>query len=328
MTRIHESWRQVSSLPANGNELDGERWRQWKATAASSGHAELIRELEDCGPLHTLLEQACSGSPFIAKCLAADVNFVQKLLLNGADDSLAACLAHVSSAPQQAPETQNEIMNRLRRCKQNAALTIALAEIAGSWPTMKLAEACTSFAKAALGAAVQHLLAQAHEKGGIELPDLAKPEQGSGLTVIGMGKFGAGELNYSSDIDIIILFDDAIAPVADGAHQRIFSKFARDLVACDVQTHGRRICFPYRSAPAPRSEFDTTCCLFASCMRILCDRWPDLGTGGDDQGKCGCRRSGSRREIPGVGAPVYLASQPRFCGYARHSIHQAANRRP
>ncbi len=31
-----------------------------------------------------------------------------------------------------------------------------------------------------------------------------------------MGKFGAGELNYSSDIDLIVLFDEEVAPVSEG----------------------------------------------------------------------------------------------------------------
>ena len=44
--------------------------------------------------------------------------------------------------------------------------------------------------------------------------DPAQPEDGSGYVVLAMGKMGAFELNYSSDIDLIVLFD------ADGADAR------------------------------------------------------------------------------------------------------------
>ena len=41
----------------------------------------------------------------------------------------------------------------------------------------------------------------------ISPPSLDRPEENSGLIVLAMGKMGAGELNYSSDIDLIVLFD-------------------------------------------------------------------------------------------------------------------------
>ncbi|MGE0725210.1 MAG: bifunctional [glutamine synthetase] adenylyltransferase/[glutamine synthetase]-adenylyl-L-tyrosine phosphorylase, partial [Alphaproteobacteria bacterium] len=60
-----------------------------------------------------------------------------------------------------------------------------------------------------LGLAVRHLLREAAAAGHIALADPAEPDHGSGYIVLGMGKFGARELNYSSDIDLIVLFDDS-----------------------------------------------------------------------------------------------------------------------
>ena len=65
---------------------------------------------------------------------------------------------------------------------------------------------------ASLSLALAHLLRAAHDMGGLVLPDPERPEAGGGFTVLGMGKFGARELNYSSDIDLIVLYDPA-API-------------------------------------------------------------------------------------------------------------------
>src|SRR4029079_9083759 len=43
----------------------------------------------------------------------------------------------------------------------------------------------------------------------------AKPEEGSGHIVLAMGKMGAFELNYSSDIDLIVFYDPDAAALVD-----------------------------------------------------------------------------------------------------------------
>jgi glutamate-ammonia-ligase adenylyltransferase len=71
-------------------------------------------------------------------------------------------------------------------------------------------EALTRFAEAATQAAIRLLLAAAAEKGDLEPPHQDDAARDSGLAVIGMGKLGARELNYSSDIDLIVLFDQEV----------------------------------------------------------------------------------------------------------------------
>ncbi|MBX9709628.1 MAG: bifunctional [glutamine synthetase] adenylyltransferase/[glutamine synthetase]-adenylyl-L-tyrosine phosphorylase, partial [Xanthobacteraceae bacterium] len=51
-------------------------------------------------------------------------------------------------------------------------------------------------------------------RGRLLAPVPEKPEQGSGLIVFAMGKMGAGELNYSSDIDLIVYYDRERAKLA------------------------------------------------------------------------------------------------------------------
>src|SRR5581483_8672728 len=83
----------------------------------------------------------------------------------------------------------------------------------------------------AVGAAVRRLLSEAAEAGEIEVADPAAPDVGSGWILLAMGKFGAGELNYSSDIDLIVLYEPAKVRLRAGEEpSRFFVKLTRRLV--------------------------------------------------------------------------------------------------
>ena len=123
------------------------------------------------------------------------------------------------------------VMRRLRVARRRVALVAALAELAGVWSLEQQTGALSRFAEAALGAALRHLLREGARKGLIALPAADDPERDSGLVVLGMGKLGGYELNYSSDIDLIILYDPASVRVTarDGA-QSFFVRLTRELV--------------------------------------------------------------------------------------------------
>jgi len=116
-----------------------------------------------------------------------------------------------------AIETEDEVdlMRRLRLVKQEAALLIAVADLSKAWRTLQATEALTRIADATLSAAIRFTLRQAQHAGKLELADQRDPERGSGWIFLGMGKGGAYELNYSSDIDLIVFFDRARARVVD-----------------------------------------------------------------------------------------------------------------
>jgi glutamate-ammonia-ligase adenylyltransferase len=100
-------------------------------------------------------------------------------------------------------------MHLLRRMKAEAALMIALCDIGGVWPVMRVTAALTDLAVASVQTALRFLLRQEVGRGRMTAANLDRPEEGSGLIVLAMGKMGAGELNYSSDIDLIVFFDPA-----------------------------------------------------------------------------------------------------------------------
>ena len=99
----------------------------------------------------------------------------------------------------------------MRRAKRVVALATAIADIGGIWPLERVTAALSDLAEATLSLAMAHLLRAAHDAGELRLPDPADPARGCGFTVLGMGKLGARELNYSSDVDLVLLYDPAAA---------------------------------------------------------------------------------------------------------------------
>jgi [glutamine synthetase] adenylyltransferase / [glutamine synthetase]-adenylyl-L-tyrosine phosphorylase len=135
-------------------------------------------------------------SPYLRRLMLGDPAFTIETLRTRP----AAALAHACNTARRAGRATEKIdqLAQLRRAKHEAALSIALADIAGVWDVMTAARAISIFADASVRAA----LGAASSGAGF---DPAAP----GLTVLAMGKHGAEELNYSSDIDIVVLFDCA-----------------------------------------------------------------------------------------------------------------------
>lgn len=151
--------------------------------------------------------------------------------LEAAPETRFAEILSKAAADAASAATQRDLMSILRRAKNEAAFLIALADLGGIWTvdevTRRLSEAAGQF----LHLAVRFLLTRATQAGQLLAPDPSAPEKDSGLIVLGMGKYGAYELNYSSDIDLIIFFDRDIAPLAPSVEPAaFFVRLTRDLV--------------------------------------------------------------------------------------------------
>ena len=125
---------------------------------------------------------------------------------------------------------QADVMRLLRDMKAEAALLIALADIGGVWEVMRVTEALTELADTAVTLAVRHLLRRRRDGRSLVRPIPSDPEAGSGYVVLAMGKMGAGELNYSSDIDLIVFFDPDAPALASGLEPAaLFVRLTRQL---------------------------------------------------------------------------------------------------
>ena len=226
------AWTAAARPPGVGDDeilrVHRDRWAE-AAARAGGDSAAFARDAGNDPEARALLDAIFGNSPYLSRCLIADPAFGRLLFQQGPDAAFGAALDAARGAPAPAERT-DALMRRLREAKRQAALAIGLADIAGVWPLRKITESLSAFAEATLRASCRHLLRAMHDAGNFALPAPDDPERGSGLIVLGMGKLGAGELNYSSDVDLIVLFDPEIAPCPGGDAQRLFVRLVRRLL--------------------------------------------------------------------------------------------------
>lgn len=144
------------------------------------------------------LAGAGQAAPYLGRLLKrCDV---ARLLARAVDDPLADLV------PRPGALSGDDLRARLRAAKADAALFAALADLSGVWTMRTATAALSGVADACVEAALRGAWASvaAHRKA-----DIAPPPNGPvpGLGVIAMGKLGSQTLNYSSDIDLIVVFD-------------------------------------------------------------------------------------------------------------------------
>lgn len=212
-----------------------------KAASLEAARALLERDLGTAGrelePLfashpnvRALIEGIAEGSPYLWDLIRADPARLVTLLTADPEQYFGSVLAR-SFAAVDAAQEEADAMRQLRVMKAEAALLIALADIGGLWPLQKVTRALTDLADTAVRGAVRFLLRDAMARGKLQPRDPAHPEQGSGYVVVAMGKMGAFELNYSSDIDLIVFFDpDAPSLTRDTDAGQLYVRVTRGLV--------------------------------------------------------------------------------------------------
>ncbi|MFQ5785027.1 MAG: bifunctional [glutamine synthetase] adenylyltransferase/[glutamine synthetase]-adenylyl-L-tyrosine phosphorylase [Alphaproteobacteria bacterium] len=205
-------------------EIGLERWR---AAGADANKAAFAAALVADPVGRALLGAIFGNSPFLSHCLLHDVGFVERLVEAGPDNCRDAVIAGFAAHPG---DDRSAVTRRLRLARRRAALTVAIADIAGVWSTERITGALTAIAEAALDAALDHLLRAADAAGAMRLADAANPQAGCGITVIGLGKLGACELNYSSDIDLMVLYDPALIASGCDDVQPTVVRLTRDLL--------------------------------------------------------------------------------------------------
>ena len=216
--------------PANPERAKAGLIRLRESLAQDGEQTAFLAEVESDTAGRALLDAVFGNSPYLGRCLAQEIGILRDFLSAGPDATFAALMADTEQAL--ARETsQNRVMVELRRAKRRASLIVGLADIAGLWPLEKVTGALTDLAEESLHVAARYVLGAAAAQGAIELADAADPEKDSGYIILGMGKLGARELNYSSDIDLIVLYDaDKVRGAAPEAMGPIFVKATRQLV--------------------------------------------------------------------------------------------------
>ena len=238
------------------------RWCQQveSKTDIESERSKLIKLIDrpDVGPLFNaifaaspfLTDQALKELEFVATCL--DFNTDADLLFQTVLDAL------IRDASSDAE--RRKVMIALRVARRRVALLTALCDLSGCWHLAKVTQTLTRFADLSLDIAIGHVMARAMAAGHLTRATGRKDENipGNdmlGYVVLGMGKLGARELNYSSDIDLILLFDPGIYDFPGKFDaQSLFSRLTRDLVGLlqerTVEGHVHRVDLRLRPDPA------------------------------------------------------------------------------
>ena len=199
-----------------------------------------------------LLAHLAAGSPFLSGLVRRDQDFAVQALTADPEQVLDEVCSLARGEAGAADD--DDITRRLRVARNRAALLIALADIAGAWDCIRVTAALTRFADTSLQAATAHVFAEAAAGPKFDLPAGADPD--TGYTILAMGKHGAGELNYSSDIDLIVLYDAERAPLKDPDDAaQVYVRLTRQIVSLmqDRTADGYVFRTDLRLRPDPRA---------------------------------------------------------------------------
>ncbi|KPF63829.1 bifunctional [glutamate--ammonia ligase]-adenylyl-L-tyrosine phosphorylase/[glutamate--ammonia-ligase] adenylyltransferase [Porphyrobacter sp. AAP60] len=158
------------------------------------------------------LHRARTHAPFLARALDRQPDLAALLAAGKAENALQWARAQGDGADAEVA---------LRRERLALAAALAVGDLAGAFPLTQVVGELTAFADRALDRAIRTAIA---ERTGSDAAD--------GFIALALGKQGAGELNYSSDIDPILLFDrERLARRANDDPGEAAQRYARRVVA-------------------------------------------------------------------------------------------------
>ncbi|WP_265515651.1 bifunctional [glutamine synthetase] adenylyltransferase/[glutamine synthetase]-adenylyl-L-tyrosine phosphorylase [Nitratireductor luteus] len=215
--------------------LDEEHARDETRTLAENAEEQdcprLAQLLAEDGPSTRFLGAVFDLSPYLRDCARRDPQALEHLFDQTLEERLAALTAAIEAAPFAEENSEGAMMALLRRLKREGHFLIGLGAMSGEAGAEKTVERLSTLACICVRAAVDFLLLDAHRQGKLALPDPARPSQGCGWIVLAMGKLGAGELNFSSDIDLIVLIDPNAPAITDPVDAPdVFVRLTRRLV--------------------------------------------------------------------------------------------------
>jgi glutamate-ammonia-ligase adenylyltransferase len=181
--------------------------------------------LPDLGPeVMGLLAATAGCSPYLRSLMGREADWLQEAAADP-EAALAAVLASLEDVALDA------LPAALRQAKRRVALLAALCDLGGLWPLEAVTGALTGLADRAVHLALTRLVAEEIRRG--KLPGAAPEdaETAGGMVALAMGKMGARELNYSSDIDLICLFDETRYPGEEQEARASFIKVTRRMTA-------------------------------------------------------------------------------------------------
>ena len=188
--------------------------------------ADLARTFADLAPpLRELVAATAGCSPYLRGLMEREAEWLRDVAEIAPEVALEAALA----APGEV--ALDGLGSALRQAKRRVALLAALCDLGGVWPLEAVTGALTRLADRSVDLCLQRLVADEVRRG--KLPGLGTEDaaDAAGMFALAMGKMGAFELNYSSDIDLICLFDQDRYGEDAGEARAAFIRVTRKMTA-------------------------------------------------------------------------------------------------
>ncbi|MAC90718.1 bifunctional [glutamine synthetase] adenylyltransferase/[glutamine synthetase]-adenylyl-L-tyrosine phosphorylase [Maricaulis sp.] len=172
--------------------------------------AHMIAALPDTvgqaiGPARDFLDTVFAAAPYLARLAQRRADTLEACLVQTPDALISSVIADLHRAGAEAADP-SALDIALRHAKSDAHLVTALADLTGVWDVREVTGAMTRVADAALQAALHahvRFLAEQGRAHPVTNPDNPIP----GVVILALGKMGTGDLNYSSDIDLVAVYD-------------------------------------------------------------------------------------------------------------------------
>jgi [glutamine synthetase] adenylyltransferase / [glutamine synthetase]-adenylyl-L-tyrosine phosphorylase len=218
--------------------MDAEITYRWPAPADPAAADRFLERFEAAAapfgdpfgmaPL-AMLRAVGGNSGYLSDLALREPETLLRVASHGPTAAVDHAFARLAETDARAPGIQ--VGAAMREAKRQVALAVALGDIGGVLPLSRVTGALSRLAEVTLQLGLRHLLLAAHARGAITLSEPhTDPARGSGLIILALGKLGGRELNYSSDIDLIVFYDPAAVAFPAETIGATYTRLARDLV--------------------------------------------------------------------------------------------------
>ena len=178
--------------------------------------------------MHDAVVSACNYSRYLARLLTATPALLDAI------DLTRPCQVLL---PDQQYANRDALYTVLRRLRQRTMATLMVRDLAGWAPLAEVMQAMTELAQITMNAALSWISADLAPVFGAPVDAHGAPLP---LLVTGMGKLGGGELNVSSDIDLVFVYPaegETPGPRSLSYHE-YFTRVGRQLIAALAEVTG------------------------------------------------------------------------------------------
>ena len=206
--------------------------------AASAGQDEKLAFLLQNELTHRLIFSLADHSPFLWRIILNDPSCLVSILENVPEESHEKLVHEQMSCIMDQHYSDTYLMQckrQLRRQRKKHALLVALADLGGVWNVENVTRSLSEFAEASIKGALRAVLRVGKEKGHFLCEYPEDIENGSGIVILALGKLGARELNYSSDVDLIVFFNPDTTCLSGKIAPNVFYVKVAQQLACLLQ---------------------------------------------------------------------------------------------